>query len=221
MIPKRRFFAALALLITSMPLAVAQQPPQAGWAGWAVCAITIQGPGYTHSETHLWTITGPGTTQANMAIYPTTWTVNGEGTLDRVSGPTRVSAQWRVNGTLPNVTIGTTLHLNRITVQRWTNHGPARGGLIGTEIRTVNNVGQSRPVVLDVQQWAFPGVETGTTSTRASGSKATQFDGARGPMAPPGSVGVARCEWDFVRGGSPSAPPATPASTGVAASGTP
>ena len=204
-------FAAplISLVIAASTSAQTPQPVAQSWSGWAQCQITIQAPGYSHNETHLWTITGAGTRNANMEIYPTSWTVTGNGSLQRVNGPTTVSAQWTINGTLPNVTIGTTLHLDRITVQRWTNHGPARSGLTGTEISTTNGVARPRAVILDVQQWAFPGIETGTTSTRATGSNTLPFDGLRGPMNPPsGAMGTAACTWDFARGGvSPSSPP--------------
>jgi hypothetical protein len=192
----------LSLAIAAPIIAQAQQPIARSWSGWARCQITIQAPGYSHRETHLWTITGAGTKNANMEIYPTSWTVTGDGSLQRVNGPTRVSAQWTVNGTLQNVTIGTTLHRDRITVQRWTNHGPARSALTGSEITTINGVGRSRNVVLDVQQWAFPAIVTGTTSTRATGSNTLPFDGLRGPLNPPrGAMGTAACAWDFARGG--------------------
>jgi hypothetical protein len=221
-------FVLLSLVIGGP--AFAQTPPVVqGWAGWAQCQLTIHAPGYSHRETHQWTMTGAGTRNANMETYPTSWTVSGAGSLQRVSGPTTVSAQWTVNGALQNLTIGTTLHLDRITVQRWTNHGPARGGLTGTEISTTNGVARSRYVVLDVQQWAFPGVETGTASTRANGSNTLPFDGALGPMAPGGAMGSAACTWDFARGvSSPSAPPSpavttptSPTSGGAVSGGAP
>lgn len=195
------------LSIISAPAAFAQTPVAQGWAGWAQCQLTIQGPGYSHSETHLWAITGAGTSNANMEIYPTSWTVTGNGYLDRVSGPTRKTAQWGINGMLPNVTIATTRHADRITIQRWTNHGPARSALTGTETTTVNGVGTSRPLVLDVQQWAFPATSTRPTSTRATGSNSAKFDGLRGPLAPPGSMGRAECKWDFAKSPDEPAPP--------------
>jgi hypothetical protein len=219
------FTAPLLSLVIAAPV-VAQAPPPVApsWAGWAQCQISIQAPGYAHRETHLWTVTGAGTPSANMEIYPASWTVTGDGSLQRVNGPTTVSARWTVNGTLPNVTIGTTRHIDRVTVQRWTNHGPARSGLTGTEISTTNGVPRSRPVILDVQQWAFPAIETGPTSTRATGSSTVPFDGLRGPMNPPsGALGTAACTWDFARGGvPPSAPPSsTPAVPAAPSSGTP
>jgi hypothetical protein len=157
----------------------------------------------------LWTITGTGTKQSNMEIYPATWTVKGDGTLQRVNGPTTVSAQWKGNGTLQTVTIGFTLHLDRITAQRWTGHGPARSAFTGMQTRTTNGAQRAEPVILDVQQWAFPVGETATTSTRITGSSTLPFDGARGPLAPGGvgATGMASCRWDYARGGSPSSPP--------------
>ena len=198
---KGSFTAPLLSLVIAAPIiAQAPQPVAQSWSGWAQCRITIQASGYSHRETHLWTMTGAGTRNANMEIYPASWTVTGDGSLQRVNGPTAVSAQWTVSGALQNVTIGTTLHLDRITVQRWTNHGPARSGLTGTETSTTNGVPRSRAVVLDVQQWAFPAIETGTTSTRATGSNTLPFDGLRGPLNPPsGAMGTAACTWDFAR----------------------
>ena len=201
----------VALLLFALGLSALAQTPSPvspGWAGSAECKIAIQAPGYSHSETHVWTITAAGKTQANMEIYPATWTVSGDGSLQRVSGPTRVTAQWTGNGMLQNVEIGFTRHLDRITVQRWTGHGPARSAFTGTETTTVNGASRSRPVALDVQQWTFPASQTALTSTRITGSSTLPFDGARGPMAPGGvgAKGTATCRWDFARGGaSPSA----------------
>jgi hypothetical protein len=199
----------IVLLFAAVVPAFAQTVPASqGWSGWAQCQITIESPGYSHSETHAWKVSGGPKAQANMEISPMAWTVVGSGSLQRTSGPTTVTAQWTVNGGLPNITLGATRHLDRITIQRWTNHGPARGALTGSELRTVNGAGKPRPVVLDVQQWAFPAVSTGLTSTRATGSATVPFDGARGPLAPAGSKGTAACTWDFARGTStPSAPP--------------
>jgi hypothetical protein len=208
------FFLLPVLSLAISPPVVGQtaQPPAQGWNGWAQCQITIQAPGYAHSETHLWKAGGAPTKQGNMEISPMTWTVVGNGSLQRVDGPTTRTAQWTVNGALQNLTIGATNHLDRITLQRWTNHGPARSALTGTEITTINGVPRSRAVVLDVQQWAFPFTATGTTSTRASGSNTVPFDGLRGPMNPPsGATGTAACAWDFARGtSSPAAAPALP-----------
>jgi hypothetical protein len=196
------FVGVLLSLVIGVP-ALAQTPPPVpqGWAGSAECKIAIQAPGYSHQETHVWTITGAGKTQANMEIYPATWTVTGEGSLQRVSGPTRVNAQWKGNGTLQNVEIGFTRHLDRITVQRWTGHGPARSAFTGTETTTVNAASRSRPVALDVQQWTFPASATGLTSPRITGGHTLPFDGRRGPMAPGGvgAMGTAVCRWDFAK----------------------
>jgi len=182
------------------------------WAGWAQCELTSQAAGYSHGETHLWTITGPGTQRANMEIYPTTWTVSGNGSLQRVSGPTRVSVQWQGSGTLANVEIGFTRHLDRITFQRWTGHGPARGAYAGSETRTVNGRGLTSKLFFDVQQWTFPAGQDTLISTRISGSHKSPFNGALMPLGPGGAMGMAVCAWDFARGRSPSSPP--PSSVG-------
>ena len=71
----------LSLVLAATVIAQAPPPAARSWTGWAQCQITIQAPGYSHRETHRWTITGAGTTNANMEIYPTSWTVTGDGSL--------------------------------------------------------------------------------------------------------------------------------------------
>jgi hypothetical protein len=216
-----RTVSLLALFVlAAVRHAFPQAPPPAmqAWSGWAQCQITIRAPGYEHNETHVWKVAGGPTKNGNMEISPMTWTVTGSGSLRWVSGPTATTANWTVNGMLGTLTVGSTLHLDRITIQRWTNHGPARGALTGTEVTTTNGVPRSRAVVLDVQQWAFPGVEGATTSARMTGSNSVPFDGLRGPLNPPsGAMGTAKCEWDFARSGSTASPPPTVPTSGGAA----
>src|SRR5688500_13425664 len=92
----RCFFLAplLALSMTDPVTAQTAQPVAQGWTGWAQCQLTIQAPGYSHSETHLWKVAGSPTKQGNMEISPMTWTVVGSGSLQLVSGPTTRTAQW-------------------------------------------------------------------------------------------------------------------------------
>jgi len=87
------------LLLAAFPHGFAQTPTSAmqAWAGWAQCTITIQGSGYSHREDHVWAVTEarPGT---ETWISPMTWTVTGNGSLQRASEPTTVTAKWTVNG---------------------------------------------------------------------------------------------------------------------------
>ncbi len=187
---------SLPLLLSSLVAVTAvsaQTPPPAArtWAGWAQCQIAIDATGYQHRETHRWEITGAGTRQSNVEIYPATWTVTGAGSLQR-RGRTLVPEQWSGKGTLTNVEIGFTRHLDRITFQRWSGAGPARGAYTGAETRPS----------MDVQQWAFPAGQDSLTSTRITGSNTSNFNGAVGPLAPADAKGTAACAWDF-------GPPAT------------
>jgi hypothetical protein len=185
------------LSITAVTATFAQTPAPVAqtWAGFAQCQIAIEGPGYTHAETHRWEITGAGTRQSNLEIYPATWTVTGAGSLQR-RGRTLVPEQWSGTGTLTNVEIGFTRHLDRITFQRWSGAGPARGAYTGAE---------SRPS-MDIQQWAFPASQDSLTSTRITGSATSHFNGAVGPLAPADAKGTATCTWDF----GPPAPAGAP-----------
>jgi uncharacterized repeat protein (TIGR01451 family) len=199
------------MLFLAVTAAFAQSPPPVvqNWAGWAQCLIAIEAPGYSHGETHRWEITGAGTRQTNVEIYPATWTVTGAGSLQR-RGRTLVPEQWSGKGTLTNVEIGFTRHLDRITFQRWSGAGPARGAFTGSETRPS----------MDVQQWAFPAGQDSLTSTRISGSNTSTFNGAVGPLAPADAKGTATCTWDFgpvVT--SPSTVPPAPDGTATAGGG--
>ena len=192
--------SVLLLSLSAVTAAFAQTPLPAvqTWAGWAQCQIAIEGPGYSHAETHRWEITGAGTRQSNVEVYPATWTVTGAGSLQR-RGRTLVPERWSGNGTLTNVEIGFTRHLDRITFQRWSGAGPARGAYTGAETRPS----------MDVQQWAFPAGQDSLTSTRITGSNTSTFNGAVGPLAPADAKGTATCTWDFGPvATSPTQPPA-------------
>lgn len=193
------------LSLLAVTATFAQTPPPAvqTWAGWAECRIAIEATGYSHGETHRWEITGAGTRQSNVEVYPATWTVTGAGSLQR-RGRTLTPEQWSGKGTLTNVEIGFTRHLDRITFQRWSGAGPARGAYTGAETRPS----------MDVQQWAFPAGQDSLTSTRITGSNTSKFNGAVGPLAPADAVGTATCTWDFGPvATSPSTTPPTPGGT--------
>jgi hypothetical protein len=209
--PNRRDLAFVLLSLMAVTTTLAQTPAPAvrTWAGWAQCQIAIEAPGYKHDETHRWEITGAGTRQSNVEIYPATWTVTGAGSLLK-KGRVLVPEQWSGKGTLTNVEIGFTRHLDRLTFQRWSGAGPARGAYTGAETRPS----------MDVQQWAFPAGQDSLTSTRITGSNTSQFNGAVGPLAPANAVGTATCTWDFGPGvtksggrGGPGGTPSLPTLT--------
>src|SRR5687767_7736754 len=106
-LPVTRVLLAVACVLASEASSQTLSSPDLSWAGWAQCQMTIQAPGYSHREAHRWTIIGGLTKNGNMEVYPATWSVTGDGSLQRVDGP---SAQWKVNGTLGNVEIGVTRH---------------------------------------------------------------------------------------------------------------
>src|SRR3954462_6354162 len=72
-------------------------PSGAFWTGQAQCQLTMQSQGYTHQEIQTWTITGtpPGT--AGMQVYPGTWTVTGQGGVQRLQGTQVLAARWNTN----------------------------------------------------------------------------------------------------------------------------
>src|SRR3954454_16020112 len=75
------------------------------WRGQAQCQLTVQEQGFAHQEIQTWTITGQPTVNSSMAIYPGTWTVTGQGGMQRMQGTQVLAARWNtnvpaINGTL-------------------------------------------------------------------------------------------------------------------------
>src|ERR1700686_1392309 len=64
------------------------------WSGQAQCLLIVQAQGFAHNEIQTWALTGGAPTQQGaMQIYPTTWSVTGEGGAQQ---PNFV-AQWSKN----------------------------------------------------------------------------------------------------------------------------
>ncbi len=79
------------------------KPPavDATWSGGAQCQIDVQGPGYAHHETHTWMLSGAQPTrQGAMRVYAGTWSVSGQGSLQRTQGTQTLKAQWTTNASL-------------------------------------------------------------------------------------------------------------------------
>ncbi len=187
-------------------LAFSQISPQdALWSGHAQCQINVQGPGYTHQETHTWTLTGGRpTAQGAMRIYAATWSVTGQGSLQRTQGAQTLDAQWTTNAqTGAPIAVFIRASDGRLLIKSWHAQLRVHDAVTGTQKVTVNGVVQSQaPIGVEAFEWAFPAIEDARTSTSISGSKTMATNGAVGPMQPGGSQGQAACTWQFSKAGT-------------------
>jgi hypothetical protein len=177
------------------------------WSGQAQCKISVQGPGYSHHETHTWTLSGSSPTlQGAIHVFPATWSVSGQGSLRRTQGSQTLNARWTTNGSLPNAPLGLFLRASDGKLVLKSVHAQLRvkGGASGTQQLTINGIPQKpSPISLEAFEWTFPGSEVPGTSRSISGSNTTPTTGAVGPMQPGGSQGTASCSWNFTSASSP------------------
>lgn len=185
------------------------------WSGSAQCRIDVHGPGYEHHETHIWTLNGTPSRQGAMRIYPGTWNVNGQGSVQKTQGAQTLKAQWVTNASRSDAPIAVFLRASdhKLVIKSWHAQLRVAGGVTGSQQQSINGVAQ-RPGVLSLEafEWAFPGVEDAGSSTTISGSSTKPTTGSVGPMQPGGSQGTAVCTWQYQRKASRAARPSKPTS---------
>jgi hypothetical protein len=180
------------------------------WSGSARCQIDVQGPGYAHHETHTWTLRGAPAKQGTMKIYAGTWSVSGQGSLQRTQGTQTLTAQWTTNASLSNAPFVVFLRASdgKLIIKSWHAQLRSPGGVTGSQKVAINGVVQSPQgvIALEAFEWAFPAVEDVPSSTSVGGSSTKATNGSVGPMQPGGSHGTTTCTWQFSKKPRPSAP---------------
>jgi len=205
------FLAWLAIVLTGIaPCQKKPLLPEEAWSGGAQCQIEVQGPGYTHQETHSWTLSGnPPIKQGAMKIYSATWSVSGQGSLDRTQGAQTLKAEWTTNASLANAPIALFIRASdgKRVIKSWHAQLRSAGGVTGTQEVTINGVVQNPKGVISLEafEWTFPLLEGVRSSGVIAGSSAKPTNGSVGPMQPGGSQGSATCNWEF-HTNAPAAP---------------
>jgi len=193
-------FLPLLLTMVSAPLR-SQSAFDHPWSGQAQCKITVQGPGYSHQETHTWTMSGGAATlQGAIHLFPAIWSVSGQGSLQRTQGAQTLKAQWTTSASLPNAPIALFVRASdgKLVIKSGHAQLRAKGGVSGTQQVTINGVAQTPgPISLEAFEWSFPSAEVAGTSKSISGSQTVPTTGSVGPMQPGGSQGTAACSWSF------------------------
>jgi hypothetical protein len=188
------------------------------WSGQAQCTVNVQGPGYSEHEVHTWNLSGGAPTlQGAMHVFQGTWSVTGQGSLQRSQGSQTYLAQWNINASRPNATIAIFVRASdrRIIIKSWHAQLRSPGGVTGTQQITIKGVPQTPGKInLEAFEWQFPAdgsaIASVTTDPHFSGSRTSATNGSVGPMQPGGSQGTAQCSWQFAGGGGSLLTPATP-----------
>ena len=222
-----RIFVPLGLGLTTAGVSSAQSSTALNgpWSGQAQCTLTVTGPGYSEQETHTWTLSGGAPTlQGAMHVFQGTWSVSGNGSVQRTQGNQSYKAQWTVSATRPNAPIAIFVRASdgKTIINAWHAQLRSAGGVTGTQQQTINGVPQTPGTInLETFEWQFPAAGTAIDSGTApqfSGSKSTPTNGSVGPMQPGGSQGTAQCSWKFAAGANtvPTTPGASSTTPGTA-----
>src|SRR5882762_9539395 len=85
---------ALCSLMVLLTVPVSSQSMQdAVWTGQIQCQLNVQNNGYTHQEVQTWTVIG-SPTDDTKTVYPATWSVSGQGGLQRTQGGQILAGRW-------------------------------------------------------------------------------------------------------------------------------
>src|SRR5438128_1870677 len=102
----------------------------ATWSGQAQCQLNMQLDGYSHQEIQTWTTTGQPPQPGGMAVYPATWSVSGQGGLQKVQGAQAIAARW--NSSVPQMNAPLAIFIrasdNRLIIKAWHSQLRADGG---------------------------------------------------------------------------------------------
>lgn len=205
-----------AVLIALASLAAAQQTAaQAPWGGWARCQINVSGQGYSDQQTHTWTISSSTSTVSGaFRVYPATWSVAGNGSVQRTQGNQSLMAQWATSAQNLSAPLAVFVRASdgRMFIQARHTQTRAPGSVSGYQQLTIDGKPQ-KPGTISAEafEWAFPVVEVarpkpGDPAT-ANGSSTPLVNGKVGFMQPAGTQATASCTWQFGQGSAAPAPP--------------
>src|ERR1041385_5641442 len=168
------------------------------WAGQVQCQLNVQDNGYAHQEVQTWTVTGPPTDDAKT-VYPATWSVNGQGGLQRAQGGQVLAGRW--NSSVPGMNAPLRIFV-RASDGRLVIKGVHSLLVAPGATTVVKQVGASQTnVVYAADVWTLPIIEDVGSSTNVSGTGTTVVAPTLMPMQP-GTSGTATCKWNFTKGTS-------------------
>ncbi len=201
----RPILVAAALAISAASAAALQQassgaaaPP--GWSGSASCTITVTGPGYQHSETQRWKISGPTKVRGSFQFVPSEWTDTGSGSSQVTQGDQTRDITWTVKAAAAGkFQFVVRASDNKLVIGQANAQLRVANGITGTQQVTIGGVAQTPgPVGLEAFETQLPPILTGQTRRSVSGSMSpTLVHGSFAPFQPAAATVTKRCAWRF------------------------
>ena len=173
-----------------------------GWSGSASCTITVTGPGYQHSETQRWQVTGHTTVRGAFQLVPSRWTDTGSGSSHQTQGDQTRDITWTVKAAATGqFQFFVRASDKRLVIGQSNAQLRVANGITGTQQQTIGGVAQTPgPVGLEAFETQLPPIAVGATSRSVSGSMPpTRVHGSFAPFQPAAAAVTKRCAWRFAK----------------------
>jgi hypothetical protein len=174
------------------------------WSGSASCTIAVTGPGYQHSETQKWQVSGPASVRGSFQFVPSRWTDTGSGSSQVTQGDQTRNITWTVNATAAGKFQFVVRASDRKLIVGQANAQlRVANGITGTQQVTIGGVAQTPgPVALEAFETQLPPLVARGTSRSVSGSTpATPVHGSFAPFQPAAAAVTKTCAWKFTKSG--------------------
>ncbi len=203
----RRVLVAAALTVSAA--LVAMLVPGSGgaaapgrWSGSASCTISVTGPGYQHSETQKWQVSGPTSVRGSFQFVPSHWTDTGSGSSHVMEGDQSRDITWTVNAAAPGkFQFVVRASDGKLLIGQANAQLRVQNGITGVQKLTIAGVEQTPgPVGLEAFETQLPPIVTSPTRHTVSGSMPrTKVAGSFGPFQPGAATVTKSCSWRFTR----------------------
>jgi hypothetical protein len=205
----RRILVAAALAVAATSAATVRPASgeagaAPGWSGSASCTITVTGPGYQHSETQRWQVTGPTTVRGGFQFVPSRWTDAGSGSSQQAQGDQTNDITWTVKAGAPGrFQFVVRASDGKLLIGQANAQLRVPNGITGTQQQTIAGVAQTPgPVGLEAFETQLPPIVVAATSRSVSGSMPpTTVHGSVAPFQPGAATVKKSCTWRFTRAG--------------------
>jgi hypothetical protein len=197
-----------AALAFSAALAATLDPGSGGaavppaWSGSASCTITVSGPGYQHSETQRWQVSGHTSVRGSFRLVPSRWTDTGSGSSQVTQGIQTRDVTWTVNAAATGkFQFFVRASDSKLVIGQANAQLRVQNGITGTQQVTIGGVPQTPgPVGLEAFETQLPPIVTGKTRRTVSGSTPpTPVHGSVAPFQPAAAAVTKRCSWRFAK----------------------
>lgn len=178
-------------------------PP--GWSGSASCTITVTGPGYQHSETQRWQVSGPTSVRGSFRLVPSRWTDTGSGSSQVTQGDQTRNITWTVRAAAAGkFRFFVRASDNKLVIGQANAQLRVPNGITGTQQVTIGGVPQTPgPVGLEAFETQLPPIVGAPTSRTVSGSTPpTRVNGSFAPFQPAAASVTKTCSWRFAKAGT-------------------